>query len=67
MMLWVSASHSFSICLICSAVSQFGRVGRQHPFEQRGPRDDPVGQGHEIVEELLFPGNQAKSHRGILS
>ena len=36
------------------------RVRREHPFEQRGPRHDAIGQGDEIVEKLLFLGDESK-------
>ena len=40
------------------------RVGGQHLLEQRGARDDAVGQGDEIGVELLFLGDQAKRGHG---
>ena len=40
------------------------RVRREHPLEQGGARHDAVGEGHEIVEKLLFLGNQSKLEHG---
>jgi hypothetical protein len=36
------------------------RVGCEHPFQERRPGDDAIGEGDEIVEELLFPGDKAQ-------
>ena len=35
------------------------RIRGQHALEQRRARHDAVGQGHEIVEKLLFLGDES--------
>ena len=60
----VSASHSCSICLICSAVSQAGGSEASIRSSSVGAGDDLVGQGDEIGVELLFAGDQAEAHAG---
>ena len=61
MIWWVSAVALLLDLLDLQRGVPGRRVGRQHPFEQGRAGHDPVGQGDEIVEELLFSGDQAES------
>ena len=61
MISWVRKSHLCSTSLISSALSQIGRIGREHLLEHAGADLQLVGHRDEIGVELLFARNQAES------
>ncbi len=64
MMLCVSPSHSVSICLIWSAVSQAGGSEASIRSSRVAPETIRSARVMKSAKELFFSGNQAEAHAG---